>query len=60
MEREKRIMYEVDRDYELDYNHVIFRLIRLSDNAILAAHGSRTRMLDEIEKRNINELTIWR
>lgn len=56
----KNYKYEVDYDYDNDYYHGIYRLVRLADNAILAAYGNRERMALEVTERGINNITVWR
>ena len=52
--------YEVDYDYDNDYQHGIYRLVRLADGAILAAYGNHERMAREVTERGINNITVWR
>lgn len=56
----KNYKYEVDYDYDNDYQHGIYRLVRLADNAILAAYGNHERMAREVTERGINNITVWR
>jgi hypothetical protein len=56
----KTFTHEVDRDYSTDYNSMLYRLVRLEDNKALITLTSRKRMEEELEERNLTNVTLWR
>lgn len=56
----KNYKYEVDRDHSTDYNSMLYRLVRLEDNKVVITLTNRKRMEEELEERNLTNVTLWR